>query len=52
MFTNGSIVLENFDEKNLTQELEIAKFRNYGRENFSELIHYIINFNDFINDSC
>ena len=51
MLLKGSEILENIDEGNLSRELEIAKFRNYGRENFSELVRYKVNFNDFIENS-
>jgi len=47
MLLKGNTVLENIDEGNLTRELEIAKFRNYGREKFSELINYNINFEEY-----
>ena len=40
MLLKGSDILENVDEGNLSRELEIAKFRNYGREKFSDLIQY------------
>jgi len=51
MLLKGNTVLENIDEGNLTRELEIAKFQNYGRENFSDLIQYKITLNDYIRNS-
>lgn len=51
MLINGTSVIENIDEGNLSRELEIAKFRNYARENYSELIVYNSNFEDFIENS-
>lgn len=48
MLLKGNQVLENIDVGNLNQELEIAKFRNYGRENFADLIKSEISFSDFI----
>jgi len=51
MLLKGNTVLENIDEGNLTRELEIAKFRNYGREKFSDLIKHEISFYDFIQHS-
>ncbi|MBW2998209.1 hypothetical protein KY321_01600, partial [Candidatus Woesearchaeota archaeon] len=51
MLLKGSAVLENVDEANLSRELEIAKFRNYGRENFSELIPYNVSYKSFIANS-
>ncbi|MCB9248094.1 MAG: hypothetical protein H6613_05895 [Ignavibacteriales bacterium] len=51
MLLNGNNVLENIDEANLSKELEIAKFRNYGREHFSDLIKDEISFEYFINHS-
>lgn len=51
MLLKGNTVLENIDERNLTRELEIAKFRNYGREKFSELVRYNISFEEFLRNS-
>lgn len=51
MLLKGTDVLENVDEGNLSRELEIAKFRNYGREKFSDLIQYNITFKQFIKNS-
>ena len=51
MLLKGNDVLENIDEGNLTRELEIAKFRNYGREKFSELVRYNISFDEFLSNS-
>ncbi|MBK8944983.1 MAG: hypothetical protein IPM32_06875 [Ignavibacteriae bacterium] len=51
MFANRMDILENIDEVNLSRELEIAKFRNYGREHFSDLLHYEISFDHFINNT-
>ena len=51
MLLKGNDVLENIDEGNLTRELEIAKFRNYGREKFSDLVRYNINFEGFLRNS-
>ena len=51
MLLKGSSVIENIDESNLSRELEIAKFRNYSRENFSDLIPHNINFEDFIENT-
>jgi hypothetical protein len=51
MLLKGTEVLENIDEGNLTRELEIAKFRNYGREKFSDLIQNNINFDYFMRNS-
>lgn len=51
MLLKGSQVLENIDEGNLSRELEIAKFRNYGRENFSDLIKYHLSFEEYIDNT-
>lgn len=51
MLISGTGVIENIDEGNLSRELEIAKFNNYARENYSELINYQINFEQFIKNS-
>jgi len=51
MFVKGMDVLENIDEVNLSRELEIAKFRNYGKEHFGNLIKHEITFESFINHS-
>ncbi|MCB0729844.1 MAG: hypothetical protein KDC88_02325 [Ignavibacteriae bacterium] len=51
MLLNGNEVIENIDERNLSRELEIAKFRNYGRERFSDLIRYRISFEEFIRNT-
>jgi hypothetical protein len=51
MLIKGNEVLENIDEGNLSRELEIAKFRNYGRENFADLIRYKISLDDFIENT-
>ena len=52
MLLRSATVLENIDEGNLSKELEIAKFRNYSRENFSHLIRGGISFEDFMNNSA
>lgn len=51
MLLKGNTVLENIDEGNLSRELEIAKFLNYGREKFSELIRHEVSFTDYIANS-
>ncbi|MFZ1289103.1 MAG: hypothetical protein WAR79_03380 [Melioribacteraceae bacterium] len=51
MFVNRMDILENIDEVNLSRELEIAKFRNYGREHFSDLLRYEISFEHFIENT-
>lgn len=51
MLVKGNEVLENIDEGNLSRELEIAKFRNYGRENFADLIRYKVGLDDFIENT-
>ena len=51
MLVKGNEVLENIDEGNLSRELEIAKFRNYGRENFADLIRYKVSMDDFIENT-
>ncbi len=51
MLLKGNDVLENIDEGNLTRELEIAKFRNYGREKFSDLVCHNISFEEFLRNS-
>jgi len=51
MLFKGTSIIENIDEGNLSRELEIAKFRNYSRENFAELIHFNISFEEFIENS-
>jgi hypothetical protein len=51
MLLRSATVLENIDEGNLSKELEIAKFRNYSRENFNDLIKYEISLEDFIDNS-
>ncbi len=51
MLLKGNAVLENIDENNLSRELEVAKFRNYGREKFSELIPYKMTYKEFILNS-
>ncbi len=51
MLLKGKDVLENIDEVNLSRELEIAKFRNYGREHFADLIKHEFSFESFINHS-
>ncbi|MBK7104475.1 MAG: hypothetical protein IPH62_04250 [Ignavibacteriae bacterium] len=51
MFANRMDILENIDEVNLSRELEIAKFRNYGREHFSDLLRYEISFDQFISNT-
>ncbi len=51
MFVKGMDVIENIDEINLSRELEIAKFRNYGKEHFGNLIKHEISFESFINHS-
>lgn len=51
MLLKGSEILENIDEGNLSRELEIAKFRNYGRENFSDLVRYKVTIKDYIENS-
>jgi len=51
MLLKGTDVLENIDAGNLSKELEIAKFRNYSREKFSDLIQFDITFDDFIENS-
>jgi hypothetical protein len=48
MLLKGNDVLENIDEGNLSRELEIAKFRNYGRERFSDLIKQRIGFEEYL----
>ncbi len=52
MLLKGSEIIENIDEGNLSRELEIAKFRNYGRENFSDLVRYKVSVKDFIENSA
>ena len=51
MLINGTSVIENIDEGNLSRELEIAKFRNYAREKYSELIQYDISLDQYIETS-
>ena len=51
MLIKGNEVLENIDEGNLSRELEIAKFRNYGRENFADLIRYKVNLDDYLENT-
>lgn len=51
MLLKGTAVIENVDEGNLSKELEIAKFRNYGREKFSDLIQYEVTFKQFLKNS-
>ena len=47
MLLKGTSILENVDEGNLSRELEIAKFRNYSRENFADLIPSNLTFEEF-----
>ena len=51
MLLRSATVLENIDEGNLSKELEIAKFRNYSRENFSDLINHSVSFEDFVDNT-
>jgi hypothetical protein len=51
MFIKGMDVIENIDNMNLSRELEIAKFRNYGKEHFGHLIKNEISLESFINHS-
>ncbi|MBI1932597.1 MAG: hypothetical protein HYS24_08670 [Ignavibacteriales bacterium] len=51
MFAKRMDILENIDEVNLSRELEIAKFRNYGREHFSDLLHDEISFDHFFQNT-
>ncbi len=51
MLTTQNQILQNIDENHLSKELEIAKFRNYGRENFSGLIPYEVNLERFLENS-
>ena len=48
MFVSKSQVLENIDDQTLSKELEIAKFRNFGREKFGNIIKKHISFDDFV----
>ena len=48
MFVSKTQVLENIDDQTLSKELEIAKFRNFGREKFGNVIQRHISFDDFI----
>lgn len=51
MLLNGTAVIENIDEGDLTRELELAKFRNYGREKFADMIKSEISFYEFFEHS-
>jgi CHASE3 domain sensor protein len=51
MFLKGNTVIENIDEDNLSRELEIARFRNYGRENFADLVPHKVSYKGFIANS-
>ncbi len=48
MLVNNSQILENIDDQTLSKELEIARFRNFGREKFGNGIRKHINYDDFI----
>jgi len=47
MFVSNSQVLENIDDQTLSKELEIAKFRSFGREKFGNVIKKHISYDDF-----
>ena len=51
MLLKSNDVIENIDEVNLSRELEIAKFRNYGREHFSDLLFDKISLEAYIKNS-
>lgn len=51
MLLGNSQFIENVDEGNLSRELEIARFKNYGREKFSSLVKNEIYLNEFLRET-
>jgi hypothetical protein len=48
MFTGNTQILENIDNQALSKELEIARFRNFGREKFGNVVQRHISYDDFV----
>jgi len=48
MLVNGSEILVNIDDQTLSKELEIAKFRSFGKKKFGYFIKKNVDYDDFI----